>query len=53
MDATKFRNLVKQVSGKEISTEQATNFLDIFQSELDEAQVRATREFIEDHFGTK
>lgn len=53
MDATQFRNLVKQVSGKEISSEQAGNFLEIFSGELEQSLVDARREFIQKHFGHK
>lgn len=53
MEPTQFRNLVKQVSGKEISSEQAANFLDIFGGDLEQYIVDARRSFIELHFGYK
>jgi hypothetical protein len=53
MDHTQFRNLVKQVSGKGISSEQAGHFLDIFGADLEQAIVDARRTFIEKHFGSK
>ncbi len=52
-EATQFRNLVKEVSRKSISSEQARHFLDIFGSELEVALVNTRREFVEKHFGTK
>lgn len=53
MDPHKFRNLVRNVSGKEISSEQATQFLELFKAEFEEAHNTATRSFIALHFGTK
>lgn len=50
---TTFRNLVQQVSGKEISSEQAANFLEIFGEDLAACLVKTKRAFIEKHFGSK
>lgn len=50
---SKFRSLVKQISGKEITSVQAEQFLGIFQEELDLAIVKATKDFIGRHFGWK
>jgi hypothetical protein len=53
MDATQFRNLVKQISGTEISSEQAGHFLEIFKEELEQDLVNTRRLFIEKHFGNR
>ena len=48
-----FRNLVKQVANIEITSQQASNFLDIFGEDL-EAELNATRRrFVEKHFGKR
>lgn len=52
-DPTKFRNLVKQVSGADISSAQAKNFLEIFGEQLAAELTQARRNFIERHFGNK
>jgi hypothetical protein len=52
-DPHTFRNLVKQVSGTEISSAQAINFLEIFGDELFATLIEAKRKFIAKHFGTK
>lgn len=49
-DPTIFRNLVKQVTGLNISTVQAANFLDIFGLQYETAIIKAKRVFIEKHF---
>ena len=51
--AATFRNQVKQVSGKEITSEQSKNFLEIFGEDLAAEQVKTTRRFIEKHYGNK
>lgn len=53
MDPSRFRAVVKTVSGKEISTEQAASFLDIFGGDLEDVINQAIRGFIAKHFGTK
>jgi hypothetical protein len=53
MDATQFRNLVKQVSDKDISSEQAQHFLSIFQEDLNADLAQTTRNFVIRHFGSK
>jgi len=49
-DPTAFRNLVKQCTGLNISTEQSTHFLEIFGEQLSAAIIKAKRAFIEKHF---
>lgn len=53
MDVTQFRNLVKHVSDRSISSEQAGHFLEVFQSDLDTVINQAQRDFIIKHFGAK
>lgn len=53
MEATNFRNLVKSVSGRDISSKQAEEFLAIFKPDLDNKVNDAVRSFIYHHFGTK
>jgi hypothetical protein len=50
-DPTSFRNLVKQVSGREITSVQAQQFLDVFEDDLKVAITKTKRSFIEKHFG--
>jgi len=50
---TTFRNLIKEVSRVDLSSQQAANFLDIFGEELEACIVKARRAFIEKHFGSK
>lgn len=50
---TQFRNLVREVSKIDISSVQAENFLNIFGAELEEAVVKAKRDFVTRHFGSK
>lgn len=53
MDPTQFRNLVKEVSRRDISTEEATNFLKLFKDQLEEAVLQAKRNFIQHYFGSR
>lgn len=53
MDPTQFRNLVKQVRGRDISTEEATHFLKLFGEDLEAHVLKAKRAFVEHHFGAK
>lgn len=52
-EATAFRNMIKQVSGRNISSVQAQQFLDIFGYDLDGEITHTKRLFIEKHFGKK
>lgn len=49
-DPMAFRNLVKQCTGLNISTEQSEHFLEIFGEQLSAAVIKAKRAFIEKHF---
>ena len=51
--STQFRNLVKTISGRTISSKQAFNFLELFEYELEAAIIEARRKFIEKHFGSR
>lgn len=53
MEPTNFRNLVMQISGKDITSEQAKVFLQILGEELNAAIVEAQRQFVIKHFGKK
>lgn len=53
MEATQLRNLVKEVSGKQISSEQAEIVLDVFKDDLQTIINEAYRSFVTKHFGTK
>lgn len=48
-----FRNLVRTVSGREISTEQVRQFLSIFNEDLEKELTLTRRKFIEKHFGNR
>lgn len=50
---TAFRNMVKQVSGKHISSVQASQFLELFEHDLNSDITHTKRLFIEKHFGKK
>lgn len=52
-EASAIRNLVKQVSGREISSEEAQKFLDVFGGDLEDAIVQTHKDFIAKHFGTR
>lgn len=52
-DPTQFRNLVKQVIRKDITTKQAENFLELFGEDLEAQVLQAKRTFIEQHFGSR
>lgn len=53
IDPSKFRSQVKQVSGKDISSEHAANFLDMMHDELQVEFSRTLHAFITRHFGKK
>jgi hypothetical protein len=53
MDATQLRNLVKEVSGKQISSEDAQVILVVFKDDLQATITGAYRQFVTKHFGTK
>jgi hypothetical protein len=53
MTPEKFRSLVKQVSGRDISSKQAGQFLELFKDEYSAMLTTSTRKFIEQHFGNK
>lgn len=48
-----FRRLVREVSGKDISSSQVEAFMDIFRTSFEAALTVATRTYIAQHFGTK
>lgn len=52
-EPSQFRNLVRQVSGKEITSVQAEQFLSIFEEDLNVEILEAKRRFIARHFGSK
>jgi hypothetical protein len=53
MNPEKLRLVIKNVSDRTLSTEQAKNFLEIFGGDLDIAIAKTVREFVELHFGAK
>lgn len=48
-----FRNLVKQISGKEITSTTAATVLSLFESDLREHLDRAVKSFVIRHYGNK
>lgn len=53
VDPSTFRNLVKEVSGRTISTQQASNLLDVFGEDLKLEINKSIRGFVNRHFGRK
>jgi len=50
MNATELRNLVKTMYGRDLSTEQAEQFLKIFAADLTDDLNIAKRHFVRRHF---
>lgn len=53
LEPSTLRNLVKEVSGRTISSEQASNLLDVFGEEIKLELNNAIRGFVVRHFGKK